>query len=174
MQGDTMDRDPVDRRSFLRVTALAGGGLLLGFHHAATPLDASGLGVADAGITLPPSTLSAFVRITPDGIVTIAAKNPEIGQGVKTTLPMLIAEELDVDWKDVRVEQADSDPAQFGLQIAVGSSATPMHWEELRRVGAAGRQMLIAAAAQTWGVSEAECVASSGVVRHPPTRRSLG
>jgi len=164
-----VDRELVDRRSFLRVTALAGGGLLLGFHRAAMPI------VADtAGARLAPVPLSAFVRITPDGIVTIVAKNPEIGQGVKTTLPMLIAEELDVSWKDVRVEQADSEPARFGLQIAVGSSATPMHWDELRRVGAAGRQMLIAAAAQTWGVAESECSASLGIVRHRPTRRTVG
>jgi len=170
-----MNREPVDRRSFLRVTALAGGGLLLGAHRGAAPLSAAGLAEAErTGALLEPATLSAFVRIAPDGIVTIAAKNPEIGQGVKTTLPMLIAEELDVRWEDVRVEQADSEPARFGLQIAVGSSATPMHWDELRRVGAAGRQMLIEAAAQTWGVPEAECVASLGRVHHRRTRRTLG
>src|SRR5262245_56529429 len=89
--------------------------------------------------------LNAYVRVGTDGKVTITAKNPEIGQGIKTMLPMLIAEELDVAWEDVRIEQADSDPKAFGRQFAGGSMATPMHWEELRRVGAVARAMLIQA-----------------------------
>src|SRR5712692_6789396 len=156
----------INRRSFLRVTAMAGGGMVLSLYLEPL-LPAQGPPPAR------PLTPTAFVRIAADGTVTIMAKNPEIGQGVKTMLPMLIAEELDADWKDVKVEQAEVDESKYGVQFAGGSRATPLHWDSLRRVGAAARQMLVTAAAQTWNVAGSECTTSLGRVYNTP-KRSLG
>ena len=157
----------VDRRSFLRVTAIAGGGILLGSYlKFGDTAEAFAAGTAAAE-----TAIGNFIRITPDGIVTIIAKNPEIGQGVKTMLPMLIADELDVEWKNVRIEQAPLDTTKFQAQSAGGSTATPTNWEPMRRVGAAARAMLVAAAAQQLGVPEAELETSAGVVRHRATRK---
>jgi len=161
----------VNRRQFLRVTAIAGGGLMLGSYVSL----AAGTEPA-AGAPVPPPddfVPNAFIRITPDGVVTIVAKNPEIGQGVKTMLPMIIADELDVDWKDVRIEQAPLDTTKFQNQWSGGSMATPNNWMPMRRVGAAARAMLVAAAAETWGVAPSECETASGVVLHRASGRRL-
>jgi isoquinoline 1-oxidoreductase beta subunit len=125
-------------------------------------------GAQGAGVT----PLNAYVRVAPSGVVTIMAKNPELGQGVKTMLPMLIAEELDVAWENVRVEQALSDPKTFGRQFAGGSMATPLHWEELRRVGAVARAMLIQAAALAWNCPPGECSTTPGNVLHKASGKS--
>ena len=160
----------LDRRDFLRVTSVAGGGLLIGtwldyrlptdLHAAERPADAD-------------FTPNAFIRITPDGRITIMAKNPEIGQGVKTSMPQLIAEELDVVWESITIEQADADQAKYGPQVAGGSTATPNNWEPLRRAGAVGRHLLVAAAAQALGVPEAELTTGGGAVHHHASRRRL-
>jgi len=157
----------LDRRQFLRVTAVAGGGMLLATY--IEPFGAEAFGAEPAADFIP----NAWVRITPDGTVTIIAQNPEIGQGVKTMLPMVIADELDVDWKSVRIEQAGLDSTKYQNQYAGGSTATPNHYMPLRRVGAAARAMLITAAAETWRVPESECETATGVVHHRRSGRRL-
>jgi aerobic-type carbon monoxide dehydrogenase small subunit (CoxS/CutS family) len=156
------------RRAFLKASAAVGGGLLLEF---ALPIEAFALAATNSGAAAATdAVLSAYVRIAPDGLITITSKNPEIGQGIKTMLPMLIAEELDADWSKVQIDQALSEPAKFGRQFAGGSRATPLNWEPMRRAGAAARQMLVAAAAQIWAIPASECETGNSVVHHAPTR----
>jgi isoquinoline 1-oxidoreductase beta subunit len=156
----------VSRRSFLHVTALSGGGVMLAVYTGAPRALAQ-------RPDPPPFEPKAFIKIASDGTVTLVSRNPEIGQGIKTMLPMLIAEELEVDWKKVKVEQAGLD-AKYGLQSTGGSRAASNNWIPMRQVGAAGREMLIAAAAKKWNVPESECYASNGRVYHRSTDRSLG
>ncbi len=159
----------ISRRGFLHVTALAGGGMLLG---ARFPLN--GAAGAVAATADAETALNAFIRLTPDGIATIMAQNPEIGQGVKTMLPMLIAEELDIPWSQVRVEQADFDASKYRGQMAGGSMATPMHYDSMRRVGAAARAMLVQAAANEWQTTPEKCATEAGVVRLKDQSLSYG
>ena len=140
-----------NRRGFLRASSLAGGGLLLGYYLT----DVSGLGAAEVGqpvaAAIDDFALNPFVRIAPDGTVTIIAHKPEMGQGIRTSLPMVVAEELDVDWTSVKIE-AGMLNAAYGGQAAGGSTSTPSSYQPMRQVGATARAMLVAAAAQTWGV----------------------
>src|SRR5579885_3223485 len=154
----------IDRRSFLKVSALGGGGALISLY--VKPA------AAQFGPQAPPEP-NNYIKIAANGTVTIMAKNPDLGQGVKTMLPMLIAEELDADWKRVKVEQTDFDDKKYAGQIAGGSTATPTNWTPMRQVGAAGRAMLITAAAQTWNVPESEITTDSGKVIHKASNRSL-
>ena len=158
------------RRTFLRVSALAGGGMLV-----STWLGSTSEALAQFGQVAPTAYQpNAFIKIAPDGTVTIVAKNPEVGQGVKVSMPMLVAEELDVEWKAVKLQQADLNPELYGPQNAGGSTATPTNWEPLRRAGAAARQMIIAAAADTWTVPASEIETAAGRVRHRASNRTLG
>jgi isoquinoline 1-oxidoreductase beta subunit len=144
------------RRVFLQVGAALGGGMMIS---AALP----GMGDAAESKFFEPNV---FIKIGTDGSVTITSKNPECGQGIKTSMPMMIAEELDVDWKQVKIVQADGDGAKYGSQIAGGSFATPNHYMSQRRAGAVGRAMLIAAAAQKWKVDPSTCSTAAGEVIH--------
>jgi isoquinoline 1-oxidoreductase beta subunit len=155
----------LNRRIFLQMSALAGGGLALGFYD--LPL---ALAQRSARPELSPL---AFISIARDGTTTLVARCPEIGQGVKTMLPMMIAEELDADWSKVRVEQADLDESRYGGQSDGGSTSTQNNYLPLRRVGAACRQMLISAAAKRWGVADAECTTEPGRVLHAGSGRAF-
>ena len=161
----------MNRRAFLRATALAGGGMMLAIYlDPADVLGQEGSRAPAGGANYKPW---AFLKIDADGTVTILSKNPEGGQGAKMHLPMIIADELDVDWKDVRVENAPLDEQSFGIQRTGGSTATPINWDPLRQCGAAARQMLVAAAAQTWSLQPSECTTASGRVRHAASNQSL-
>jgi len=167
-----MKSTQIDRRSFLRVTSVAGGGLLLGLYSKPLIVQAQAQGQAQAPATA--FKADAFIRIAADGTITVMAKNPEVGQGSQTHLPMIIADELDVDWKDVKVKLADLDQAKYGPQSAGGSNSTPVNWDPLRLIGATGRQMMLTAAAQSWNVPESECATGSGKVMHRSSNRTLG
>ncbi len=149
----------LDRRSFLQVTALAGGGLMISLYvpdvlaQRGRPLDRGSL------------TPDTYITINPDNTFTIIAKNPETGQGSKTALPMIIADELDVDWSQVTVQQADLDP-KYGSQFEGGSRAIPTNYHPMRLVGAGGRLLMLAAAAESWNVPQRELTSGGGVVRH--------
>lgn len=158
----------LSRRAFLSAGVAVGGGFLLA---AAIPFKrAVALAPSAASEQYP---LTIYVRIAPTGVVTILAPNPEMGQGTKTALPMLLAEELDVAWKDVVIEMADYEGGRMGHQSSGGSFSTPSNWLPLRQAGATGRQMLIAAAAMRWAVPVAECTAAESVVHHASSGRAL-
>ena len=128
-----MTKNLITRRSFIQVSAAAGGGMLVALHLDAADLFAQGPpGAPNVRFDAP-----AFVKINTDGTVTITSKNPEIGQGIKNMLPMIIADELDVDWSTVKVVQADADQSKYGAQVAGGSTATPTNWDPMRQVGSA-------------------------------------
>ena len=154
----------------MQVSVAAGGGMLIALHLDPAELLAQG---PPGGPAVRYDAL-AFVKIAPDGIVTITSKNPEIGQGIKNMLPMIIADELDVDWSSVKVVQADVDQSKYGAQVAGGSTATPTNWDPMRQVGSAIRQMVLAAAADKWSVPVTELTTASGRVMHDASKRSAG
>jgi isoquinoline 1-oxidoreductase beta subunit len=160
----------MDRRSFLKAGSLLAGGLVLGFNLPTA--------LAQTASATDPDNINAWLRIAPDGTVTIMVPSAEIGQGVYTSAPMLIAEELECDWKQVRAELAPTDPVyanrMFKVQATASSTSARWSFEPLRRIGAVARVMLVDAAARTWNVPPAECHAHLGKVMHSPTGRALG
>jgi isoquinoline 1-oxidoreductase beta subunit len=153
------------RRQFLTTVAIGGGGLLLGFRLGAEPPAAAGA----AGGELAPN---AWLRLQPDGRVIVVVGRSEMGQGVRTSLPMILAEELDVDFAQVQVEQAS--PSEIYDDLGTGGSSSVIEsWDVLRPAGAAARAMLVAAAAARWGVDPAACTTASGRVAHAASGRSL-
>lgn len=162
-----MDRHDrlVGRREFVRIGLGAGGALAVGI--IVPPRIPRGVANTNSNVAL-----GAFIEIASNGVVRIVAKNPEIGTGVRTSLPMLVADELDVDWRAVHVVQADYAAAMYGDQFTGGSTGVSSNWTSLRTAGAAARQLLVSAAARRWGVPAAECSTSGGTVIHEPTRRS--
>jgi isoquinoline 1-oxidoreductase subunit beta len=160
-----------DRRSFLKVSALAGGGMMLSFSWLAgcKPSPKETLGLPKEWFEL-----NSYIKIGENGAVTLFSPNPEFGSNVKTSMPMILAEELDIDWKNVFVEQADFYPERFDRQFTGGSQGIRQGWKPLRTVGATARAMLIAAAAQTWDVPASEITSSEGILKHQASGKKAG
>ncbi|MEM6864870.1 MAG: molybdopterin cofactor-binding domain-containing protein [Bacteroidota bacterium] len=155
---------PLTRRAFIKNSSLAGGGMVIGFHllNSCKPKV-----IAEPSVDLSSldyNNFNAFIKIADNGAVTIFSPNPEIGQGVKTSMPMIIAEELDVAWKDVYVEQGILDTENYTRQVAGGSQSIRQGWDALRQTGAKARHMLVSAAAARWGVAPSECTVNEGVI----------
>ncbi len=169
----TIVSSPYSRRSFIKTSALAGGGLMLSFSWLAgcTPSD-------EELLTLPKEwfDFNSYLKIGENGVVTIMSPNPEFGQNVMTSMPMVVADELDVEWKDVIVEQTPHDPAKFPDamlgQFTGGSRGVASKWKALRTAGASARQMLRQAAAQQWNVPVDEITTRAGTLRHAASKKS--
>ena len=165
-QSESTALSGLSRRSFIKLSGAASSGLVLAFCLGNT---ARTLAAAVASDFAP----NAFLAISPDGSIMIYSKGPEIGQGIKTAFPMIIAEELDADWSDVRVEQAPINIAVYGRQSAGGSRSIAMSWDQLRYAGAVARSMLVSAAAARWGVPVTECMTQHSAVIHKESGRRL-
>ncbi len=152
---------PLSRREFVAAGVAAGAGLVIGFY---LP---HGKGSQQESFSP-----NAYLRITPDNKVTIVVARSEMGQGVRTALPMILAEELEADWKQIEIEQAGASTL-FGDQTTGGSASIRTTWDPMRKAGAAAREMLISAAALTWGVPRSSCTAESGTIKHAASGRSL-
>jgi len=167
----TLVKTTYNRRSFLKSSVLAGGGIMLGFSWLASCKP-----TPEQIMKMPKEwfKLNGYLKIGDNGLVTIMSPNPEGGQNVKTSMPMIVAEELDIDWKEVIVEQAPLDTDAFTRQFIGGSQAIRRSWEPLRMAGAAARHMLRQAASQTWQVPIEEITTEAGVLHHKDSDRSIG
>ncbi len=170
----TVLKTKIGRRAFIKNTSLASGGLVLGFSflNACKPEQAQTM----AALEMPNEwfEINGYLKIGDNGVVTIMSPNPEIGQNVKTSMPMIVADELDIDWDKVIVEQAPLNTGLYSWQVAGGSRSIANGWQSLRMAGATARQMLKEAAANTWQVPATEISAVSGVLSHEPSGNSAG
>ena len=155
-----------NRRNFLKIAATIGGGLVLGFDWFSAEAETTSNVIAHANLANEAAGLNSFISIAPDNSITIFSPNPEVGQNIKTSFPMIVAEELDADWQKVSVIQAPFDTSRFERQVTGGSGATPASFKKLRRAGATARQLLVDAAAKQWNVPSSECRTENGFVIH--------
>lgn len=167
----TIVKTTIDRRSFLKVSALAGGGMMLSFSWLAGCKPS-----AEEALAMPEEwfELNSYIKIGDNGVVTLMSPNPEFGSNVKTSMPMILADELDVDWKNVIAEQADFFPERFERQFTGGSQGIRQGWKPLRTAGATARRMLVDAAAQTWNVPANEITTAAGTLYHKPSDKKAG
>ena len=166
----TLVKTKYNRRSFLKVSAASSGGMMLGFSWLAScnPTQEQALSMPESWFDI-----NAFIKIGENGLVTIFSPNPEIGQNIKTSMPMVVAEELDVAWKDVIVEQAALDTHKYERQIAGGSQSIRRGWQGLRMAGATARHMLMEAAAKEWKVTVSSLSTNEGVIKHDESNRTI-
>lgn len=161
-----------NRRNFLKLTATVSGGLFLGFN--VTDAEGSALHVLSPEEVLAGDiNFNSYLSISPESVITIFSPNPEVGQNIKTSFPMIVAEELDADWNTVKVLQAPLDTKRFERQLTGGSGAIPHSWERLRKAGATARYLLVEAAAKRWGVTSSSLTTEKGRVHHKESGRSL-
>lgn len=161
------------RRNFLKIAASAGGGLMLGFHWADASVSPVMKVINEEELIAGTVDFNSYLSISTDGIITILSPNPELGQNIKTSFPMIVAEELDADWSKVKVVQASLDVHKFERQVTGGSGAVPHSWERLRKAGATARHMLIDAASKRWNVPVTSITTDKSTVIHAETNRKL-
>ena len=159
-----------NRRNFLKLATATTGGLVLGFNWEA---NATTFNVMDEAALAADTNFNSYLSISSDNVITIFSPNPELGQNIKTSFPMIVAEELEADWSKVKVVQAMLDIKKYERQLTGGSGAIPHSWERLRKAGATAKQMLLEAGAKRWNVSASSLVAENGMIVDKSGNRSL-
>ena len=167
------EKNTINRRTFFKISSLASGGVLLGFSWMASSCNQDEEILKALEIPSEWYEMNAFLKVGNNGVVTIYNQNPEIGQNVMTSMPMIVAEELDIDWNNVIVEQAGLNTDKFARQVAGGSQSIRQGWKALRDAGATARQLFINTAAKRWEVDPKDCTTKDGIV-YGPADQSAG
>lgn len=167
---ETLIKEKTSRRNFMKLAATATGGLFLGFNWSSAEAAEMNI-LSEAAVKAGDINFNAYLSISPEDVITIFSPNPELGQNIKTSFPMIVAEELDADWNKVKVVQANLDVKKFERQLTGGSGAVPHSWERLRKAGATARHLLIEAAAKKWNVSASTLTANNGFVISPDGKK---